>query len=305
MIFNIQRFSTHDGPGIRTIVFLKGCPLHCAWCENPESQSPDPELMYDSRFCIGCLECVNAAQNGEIVCDSTGDSEEYADVRPVVDRERVLFASALRNVCPTGALSVTGEEREIADIVGEVEKDLAFYGETGGVTISGGEPYMQPRFTLDLMRALHGRGLDIAVETSLQASWTAIEPTVPLVSVFLADVKHADVEKYRLATGGDLNVVMRNFRKLESLGVTVIARIPVVPGFNDDAQAMHAILLFVSSLSNVKEVNFLPYHTLGNGKYGLLGRESGMKRVSSPPAELVDRYLETALGLGLQASIGG
>ncbi|HUX12620.1 MAG TPA: glycyl-radical enzyme activating protein [Spirochaetia bacterium] len=302
MIFNIQRFSTHDGPGIRTVVFFKGCPLHCPWCENPESQSIEPALMYDPGLCIGCLDCTTAASDGEV---AVGESDEAGRRRPVFHRARMGSLERFRRVCPTGALTVTGEQRSVAEIVAEVEKDLAFYGDDGGATLSGGEPFMQPGLVAAVARALGERGIGTAVETSLQAPWSAIEPALPHLSLFLADVKHADPAKYREATGGNLAVVRENFRRLASAGAHVIARVPVVPGFNDSAGEMDAILQFISSFSNIKEVHFLPYHTLGNGKYALLGMDLRMAAVASLPNETMEPYAEAARNIGLVAVIGG
>ncbi len=302
MIFNIQRFSTHDGPGIRTVVFFKGCPLHCPWCENPESQSIEPALMYDPGLCIGCLECAAVAGEGEV---AVGEPNETGLRRPVFHRARIGSLERFRQVCPTGALTVTGEERSVAEIVAEVEKDLPFYGEGGGATLSGGEPFMQPGLVAAVARALGERGIGTAVETSLQAPWSAIEPVLPYISLFLADVKHADPAKYREATGGNLAVVSENFRRLAGAGANVIARVPVVPGFNDSADEMAAILQFISSFSNIEEVHFLPYHTLGNGKYALLGMDLQMAAVASLPNEKMEPYVEAARNMGLVAVIGG
>ncbi len=296
MIFNIQRFSTHDGPGIRTVVFLKGCPLRCPWCENPESQLPGPELLYDAGLCIGCLDCKAAAREGEIAV-SAG--------KPLFARNRITQVSAFRGVCPTGALSVAGEDRSIEEIVGEVEKDIPFYGKEGGATLSGGEPFAQPRFVRELVEALGEKRVDTVVETSLQAPWAAIEPTLSGVSLFLADLKHTDQERYREVTGGNLSVVEENFRRLEEAGARVTVRVPVVPGFNDDPAELQNILSFAASLSNVEEIHLLPYHTLGNGKYTLLGREVQMAGVAAMPQERLVSYVEIARGLGLQATIGG
>ena len=311
MIFNIQRFSTHDGPGIRTVVFFKGCPLRCPWCENPESQSIEPALMYDPGLCIGCLDCVAAAEGGVAVGKvavgkvAVGEPDETGRRRPVFHRARMGSLERFRQVCPTGALTVTGEQRSVAEIVAEVEKDLPFYGEGGGATLSGGEPFMQPGLVAAVARALGERGIDTAVETSLQAPWSAIEPALPYISLFLADVKHADPAKYREATGGNLAVVRENFRRLASAGAHVIARVPVVPGFNDSAEEMDGILQFISSLANIREVHFLPYHTLGNGKYALLGMDLKMAAVASLPNDKMEPYAEAARNIGLVAVIGG
>ncbi len=303
MIFDIQRFSTHDGPGIRTVVFLKGCPLRCPWCENPESQSARVEVFYDPGTCIGCLDCVRAVGNGEISTRKTISQSGEEVLRPVIQRERLHSVERLREVCPSGALRLVGRMAGVEEVMREVEKDLPFYGTGGGVTFSGGEPFAQPRLLAQLMEESFRRGIDIAVETSLQVDWQVVEPLVPYTSLFLADLKHVDPKKYRAAVGGDLSVVIDNFRRLEALGAKVVVRIPVVPGFNEDA--LGELIEFASSLSNVNEVHLLPYHTMGKRKYELLGREYGMAGLQAPEREDLAGYRETAESLGLEIEIGG
>ncbi|WP_455382537.1 glycyl-radical enzyme activating protein, partial [Salinispira pacifica] len=222
--------------------------------------------------------------------------------RPRFHRERIDSAERFRTVCPTGALTVTGEQMSVAEVVREVEKDRPFYGTEGGVTLSGGEPFMQPRLAAGLIEALGESGIDTVIETSLHAPWSAIEPTLGGVSRFLADVKHVDEEKFGRSTGGALSVVTDNFRRLERVGARVTARIPVIPGFNDTRSEMRRILEFVASLSNVDETHLLAYHTLGDGKYTLLGRE-----VLQPPTPVgqLEPFVEIAGALGLRVVIGG
>ena len=296
MIFDIQRFSTHDGAGIRTIVFLKGCSLRCPWCENPESQSFGYELAYDERKCIGCLDCVHAARDGEI---------DLLNGRPVLHRERILNPEKFARICPTGALTVIGENKSIAEIVAEITKDLPFFRKSGGgVTLSGGEPYDQPVFMLDLLRALDEIGLKATVETSLSVPWTAIEPSLPYMEAFLADVKHTDAEKLKTFTGGKFSLILGNLRRLEQSGTPVIVRVPLVPGFNDGASEVEEIVRLASSLKNVREIHFLPFHTLGVGKYHLLEKEYRFLE-EVPHSVDMSRYLDFARSMGLEATAGG
>jgi pyruvate formate lyase activating enzyme len=296
MIFDIQRFSTHDGAGIRTIIFFKGCTLRCAWCENPESQSFGYELAYDDRKCICCLDCMQLARDGEIELESG---------RPRLHRERMRNPEKFARVCPTGALTVIGKDRSIAEIVAEIRKDLPFFRKSGGgVTLSGGEPYDQPAFLLDLLRALEALGLKAAVETSLSAPWTAIESSLPFVETILADVKHADAEKLKAFTGGNFSLIIGNLRRLEKSGTPVIVRVPLVPGFNDGLSEVSDILTLASSLGNVREIHFLPFHTLGVGKYRLLAKE--YRFIEKTPYNVdMSRYLDLARSMGLEAIAGG
>ena len=295
MVFDIQRFSTHDGPGVRTVVFFKGCPLACPWCENPESQSRKPQLLYDARLCIGCLDCTRVAE-GEVSVEAG---------RPRFHRERIADARRYREVCPSGALTVKGEELTVEELLAEIEKDLPFYGEDGGVTISGGEPFAQVPLLLELVRALRGRSIDVAIETTLHAPWRAIERVLPFVSLILADLKSLDERKFHAFTGGRLSLVLDNLGRLEAARTPTVIRVPVIPGFNDAEREIEAIIAQATLFANVREIHFLPYHTLGKGKFALLGRDYPYPAHSPPPPAALERYAALATEAGLRASIGG
>lgn len=295
MIFDIQRFSTHDGPGVRTVVFFKGCPLACRWCENPESQSRRPELLYDERLCIGCLDCTRVAP-AEVSVEGG---------RPHFHRERISDPTRYREVCPSGALTVKGEELTVERIVAEVEKDRLFFGSDGGVTLSGGEPFAQAPLLFELVRALRGRSIDVAIETSLAARWRAIERILPFVSLILADLKSCDGERFHQDTGGRLPLVLDNFERLAVSGTPTIIRVPVIPGFNDSDSAIEAIVRRATLLSNVREIHFLPYHTLGKGKYTLLGRSYPYPDAAAPADSTIARFVALATSAGLTATVGG
>ncbi len=305
MTFNIQRFSTHDGPGVRTVVFLKGCTLRCPWCENPESQRFTAELFYDAQTCIGCMDCARTAGPGEVEVVALVTADGTTASRPRFNRAAIRDPDRYRAVCPTGALSVIGEDREIEELVSIVGLDSVFYGDEGGVTFSGGEPYAQPHFLQDAITRLFVEGFDIAIETSLQVSWEAIAPTVPMVSLFLADLKHVDPSKYRSATGGNLSVVFENFANLKQAEANVTVRVPIVPGFNDSPAEIAEIAGYAASLSNVDELHLLPYHTLGQGKYERLGRRYPMVDIPRVANERLEEYARLVEQQGLRVSIGG
>jgi pyruvate formate lyase activating enzyme len=297
MIFDIQRFSTHDGSGIRTLVFFKGCPMHCPWCENPESQSYGSELLYDPSKCIGCLECTRVEESG-------GISAREGKIH--IDRQRIKDPEVYLDICPANALQVVGQEKSVSDILGEIEKDLPFYKNSGGgVTISGGEPFGQPKLLIQLLQALDRRGVNTNVETSLQARWRDIEKSLPYVDTYLADLKHVDREKLREYTGGDLDLILGNFRALDRHGANVVVRVPVIPGFNDGNEAIGAIIAFAASLANVREINFLPYHTLGMSKALQTGREYRYLTHLPDWDGRLDRYTRMAEQKGLTTNIGG
>jgi pyruvate formate lyase activating enzyme len=297
MIFDIQRFSTHDGEGIRTTVFFKGCPLRCPWCENPESQSFRAELFYDPRPCLRCGDCTRVRP------------EDGIDLRPGglhIDRHRIRDPEEYREVCPSGALRVVGQALSVEQILQEIRKDLSFYRRSGGgVTLSGGEPFGQPRLALELLRALKALGVPTAVETSLQAPWPHIAPCLFYVDTFLADLKHTDAGKLEAATGAEPALIEGNFRNLERNRAPVVVRVPVIPGFNDRPEEIEAIVQFAASLTNVREIHFLPFHTLGVGKYALIDKEYRFLSRAPEGNGGTAALVRLAEDKGLTAVIGG
>ncbi|WP_158783458.1 glycyl-radical enzyme activating protein [Pantoea sp. BAV 3049] len=266
MIFNIQRYSTHDGPGIRTVVFLKGCSLSCRWCQNPESCSRHRELLFDNRLCLqGCDLCQQAAP--DVVRKPAG---ELQIARQRIGAEHLI---ALANCCPAQALTVCGEEKTAEEILTVVRRDKPFYWRSaGGMTLSGGEPFMQPQLARDLLRNSHKEGIHTAVESCLHVPWHYIQPSLPWIDLFLADLKHIDEQKFRLWTDGSAKRVMENLRKVAATGKEMIIRVPLIQGFNADQESVKSIVDFAADELHVKEIHFLPYHTLGRNKYALLNR---------------------------------
>lgn len=264
MIFNIQRYSTHDGPGIRTVVFLKGCSLGCRWCQNPESRSREPELLFDARLCLaGCQRC----------CDVAPQAIHRDGGNIVIARERISAADnvALKTCCPTQALTVCGEETTVSEIMRTVLRDAPFYQRSGGgITLSGGEPFMSPALTRALLEESHRHGIHTAVETCLHVPWRYIEPCLPFTDLFLADLKQVDEVRFKQWTDGSAKRVMDNLARLADAGKNLIIRVPLIPGFNADEASIQAITDFAAERLGVSEIHFLPYHTLGMNKYTLL-----------------------------------
>ena len=296
MIFDIQRFSLHDGDGIRTVVFIKGCPLRCAWCSNPESQAGGSELFYNPDKCIGCHDCVRTATAGELFWEN--------GLR--IRRDDTLSARRFAGVCPAEALTVVGETRTVSDILAAVEKDRVFYRYGGGVTLSGGEPLAKPALAAEIAAEAKRRGLSTAVETCLAAPWRNVEAVLPFLDQVYADVKHVDADKYRCGTGGEVELPLSNLRRLADLGILVTARVPVIPGFNDAADELDAIASFVSDLGNIAIMHLMPYHNYGEGKYRLLGREYPLSGIRSIlPETLAGTADRLAKTFGLDVRIGG
>ncbi|MCE9965883.1 glycyl-radical enzyme activating protein [Lelliottia amnigena] len=299
MIFNIQRYSTHDGPGIRTVVFLKGCSLSCRWCQNPESRSRTRDVLFDARLCLeGCDLCQQAAP-GIIDCTLNG---------LIIHREKLNDATlnALTDCCPTQAMTVCGEEQQVADIMATVLRDKPFYDRSGGgITLSGGEPFMNPTLAHSLFKASHEQGIHTAVETCLHVPWHAIEPSLPYVDLFLADLKHVDGDVFKQWAGGSAKRVLENLKRLAAAGKKMTIRVPLIPGFNADEASVKAITRFAADELNVREIHFLPYHTLGMNKYTLLGQPySAPDKPLDNPA-LLDFALAFADQNGLTATLRG
>lgn len=255
MIFDIQRYSLHDGPGLRTNVFFKGCPLRCAWCANPESLDAQPEVMLSAQQCINCGQFGAACPAGW----KTESTEEY--------RRRAAL-------CPTGAIRWIGERRTAGDVLQEVLRDAPFYGDDGGLTLTGGEPTMQPEFAEALLRLAKAAAISTAMETCGHASWNVLARLLPFIDDLLFDLKHVDPERHRELTGVDNRLILSNLRLLVKIGAPVTIRIPLIPGANTDAESLHAIGKFLKELDGwINGIELLPYHTFGKPKYAALGRD--------------------------------
>lgn len=299
MIFNIQRYSTHDGPGIRTVVFLKGCSLGCRWCQNPESRARSEDLLYDSRLCLpGCELCQQAAP---AVITRTLDGL-------IIHRQNVndSHIAALRDCCPTTALTVCGEEKSVEEIMATVLRDKPFYDRSGGgITLSGGEPFMNPTLAQPLFEASHQAGIHTAVETCLHVPWKYIEPSLPFVDLFLADLKHVDEAVFLQWTDGSARRVLDNLQRLAQAGKKMIIRVPLIQGFNASEADIAAITDFAADRLQVSEIHFLPYHTLGMNKYQLLSQPYTAPDKPLDAPELLAFAQDYAQSKGLTAILRG
>ena len=264
IVFNIQRHAVHDGPGIRTLVFLKGCPLSCAWCSNPESQAYGPEILFDPENCVGCGDCVSVCPSGAI--------EKASDGRIVFHRELCIGCGKCADVCLYDARSLAGRRYSVAQLLEEIQKDEAFYQTSGGgVTFSGGEPLAQPKFLIEVLAACREAGIHTAIETTGSVAPEWLKQIIPLVDLFLYDVKQLDDAKHQAMTGVSNKLILDNLRRVVDAGAAVWIRVPVVPGFNDTPEELSPILAAARDLG-VDRVHFLPYHAYGSNKYRLLDR---------------------------------
>jgi pyruvate formate lyase activating enzyme len=284
-IFNIQRFSIHDGPGIRTTVFLKGCNLRCLWCHNPEAINRQPEIEFYPEKCIACGACVETCPEGaQFINHHSEGSFERLYLR---DRCRLCFRCTAE--CFSGALLATGRETDTEQVLAEIERDRPYYQFSGGgVTFSGGEPLLQKDFLKSLLVQCRGRGLHCAVDTAGNVAWEILAEIAPLTDLFLYDVKAFDEETHRRATGAGNRRILENLRRLSEAGSAIWVRIPVIPGVNDAPGEIGAIGDFLAPLAGLRQVELLPFHTLGSEKYPSLGRDYPMAGTRPPSKETLE-----------------
>jgi pyruvate formate lyase activating enzyme len=297
MVFDIRKYSVHDGPGIRTTVFLKGCPLTCWWCHNPESQSAEPEPVLRPNLCIACGECQPVCQAGAI--GQIGD-------RLTWDADRCVRCGDCTQACLSGAREMAGRPMSVGAVLAEVERDRLFYEESrGGVTFSGGEPLLQSRFLSEVLRACHERELHTVVDTSGFASWEVFERILPYTDLFLYDLKHTDPELHLRYTGVPYEPIQRNLERLAERGRPVWLRVPVIPGLNDDLANLERVSELAARLANVEQINLLPYHPAAAGKYERMGRSYRLPETQSPSDERMLALAETMRRSGLRVLVGG
>jgi len=276
IIFNIQRYSIHDGPGIRTTVFLKGCPLNCWWCQNPESQLNGQEMIFWGDRCIGCGACSK-------ICPSS--AIQIKNGIPITEKEKCILCGKCIEKCPALAREMIGEKLTTEEVIKEIEKDLVFYEESGGgVTFSGGEPLGQSEFLEGLLNGCREKKIHTAVDTSGYISWEILNKISPKVDLFLYDLKLMNNERHKQYTGVSSEIILENLEKLSSVHNNIFIRFPVIPGINDDYQNIRKIGEFLSSLE-ITQVNLLPYHYIGKDKYRRLGSTYKLATTKPPSKE--------------------
>lgn len=296
VVFNIQRYSLHDGPGIRTVVFLKGCPLRCKWCSNPESQEQKPELSYIKSSCINCHRCVAACPLNAITPTEDGIKID----RTICDR---CFKCV--DACASGALKAEGREMSVDEVVAEVLRDESFYRNSGGgVTLSGGEVLMQYGFAAALLKALKEKGINTAIETTGYANWEHFKQVLDYTDYVLYDLKHADSDIHKEGTGVANSLILENLAKAAALDLKLIVRIPLIPGFNMDKDSVGKSIEVLKRLGH-PEVNILPFHQLGSQKYVYFGKDYKLKDLKTPQDEEVEGIRRMFEENGFNAVIGG
>lgn len=295
-IFNIQTFCVHDGPGIRTTVFLKGCPLHCYWCANPESISPEPELGVIRTRCNKCTKCLEVCPQQAITFDETDTIQ--------IERTRCDTCGKCVEVCPEEALNTYGQVTGVEKVFEKVCRDERFYrGSGGGVTVSGGEPLAQALFVSALFKLCHEREIHTCLETSGYASSKVLKSTLRFTDYVLFDIKHMDPEIHRKYTGHSNELILRNAEAVIQTGVPTLFRLPLVPGVNDSLDNITRTAQFVKGLGDNLAIELLPYHRLGSGKYQALDRHYRMEETKPPTLEQVEHVRETIEKHGVRCSV--
>lgn len=280
LVFNLQRFCTHDGPGIRSVLFIKGCPLRCKWCSNPESQNFFPELLYNSFKCIKCGTCIEKCPNKAISITE--------NVLAITSSKCDLCGICIEN-CDAKALEVSGKEMKLEEIIAELTKDRLFYEMSGGgVTLSGGEPLSNIDFTKSILIKLKEEGIHTTVETSGYVETSDLFSVTELVDLFLFDIKHLEGKKHIWGTGRNNDLIIKNLTELALSGVKIIIRLPLIPGYNSDEKSLSLIAEFMKELG-LQEIHILPYHRLGSSKYKYLGRDYELNNLEPPKKEEIVR----------------
>lgn len=296
-IFDIKRYAIHDGPNIRTTVFLKGCPLRCVWCHNPEGMDASIQLLWNAASCLGCGACIEACPHDALSLENRTLTR---------DETQCQVCQTCVSTCPALCHESTGREATVDEVLIEIQKDIPFFDQSGGgVTFSGGEPLMQPQFLLDLLQACGRLGLHRAVDTSAHAPTHRVQEIAAHTELFLVDIKHMDPSIHRHYTGVDNALILRNIEMLSKEGAAIIIRIPLIDGFNTDETHLKRSAQFLASLHGIQRVDLLPLHTIARGKYKKLGKHVEPTILKPPSAETCDRSVSVFENMGLRVTLGG
>jgi len=312
LITNIQRFSTNDGPGFRTNVFIKGCSMKCSWCHNPETISIQRDLFWKKRLCIQCGSCSEVCPEQAIHLPDGGfsKSDQPDDVDKqihIIDRDKCTRCMACVDVCPSGAMEISGKATTIDEIIKEVESDMPFYANSGGgMTISGGEPTTQNQTTADLIDRAHSQGIEVCLDTNGYCLWETFQSLTKKADIVLFDLKHLDPKAHIKETGVDNTLILDNLKKLTQYHMHIWIRIPIIPDFNQNDAFYEQASNFLSSFDGkIERIDLLPFHNWCEDKYGWLGKKWPYKAHDALDPSMLDPALKIFRKKGLNATIGG
>ena len=300
IVYNIERFAIHDGPGIRTVVFLKGCPLRCVWCSTVDSQYPLPEMEYFADKCTRCRKCIEVCPAGAIYAVDDG--------RIITDRSLCDNCGKCVDICPNSARTIVGVEMTVEQVLEEIEKDSMFYANSGGgITLSGGEPTMQPEFALEILKGSKKMGIHTAIETCGYVKWDIFDGMLRYLDLVYMDIKHMSPEEHKKLTSRKNSLIQANARKLAEKypDKPFIIRIPVIPGCNDSDENITATAQFVSQLKGIHRIELLPYHRYGIHKYEALAKEYTLYHLQALPEERMSALATLVESFGIEVSVGG
>lgn len=299
LIFNIERYAVHDGPGIRTLVFLKGCPLRCLWCDNPEGQEPYPQLLFNSNKCGVCGECLKVCPTHATYLSKNGKIK--------INRKVCANSRECIKVCLYAARVIAGEYMTVKVVIDEVLKDSVFYQNSGGgVTLGGGEVTMQAEFARETLKVCKENNINTAIETCGYSKWENLYKVLEFTDLVLYDIKSMNPQIHKKYTGVSNKLILENVKKIAEIKIPIIIRVPVIPGVNSSESHIRMIIEFVKdSIKTVQKIHFLPYHELGIAKFERLGRKYEFGHREPPKDNYMQKLVILANSYGIQAQIGG
>lgn len=295
VIFNIQKFSLHDGPGIRTIVFFKGCHMSCLWCSNPESQEIAPQIMFNKNLCTKCGRCESVCENLAIDMNSS-----YR-----IDKSKCIKCKKCIESCLNGALVLEGKELSVEEIIKELKKDSVHYRRSnGGITLSGGEALLQSDFAVELLKECKSYGWHTAIETAMHVNSEAVKKVIPYIDLAMIDIKSMNNEVHKKFTGVGNDIILENIKLSDELAKEIIIRVPIIEGFNADLESIREIVQFSKSLTKLKRIDLLPYHNYGETKYEASGKEYLLRGLKAPSEDKMNTLKSLVNSMGISCTIG-